>query len=121
MGPKYLIDTNTVIGFLSAAIPEVGLSFMDSVIDNGPVLSVITKIELLSFNGSPREHAFLNDFIDYSSVIRIEDEIVLEAIAIRRKKKVKTPDAIIASTAKVLGLTLLTRNTVDLRIFPISV
>lgn len=41
-----MIDTNAVIGYLSETIPEDGLIFMDSIIDDSPLVSVITKIEV---------------------------------------------------------------------------
>jgi predicted nucleic acid-binding protein len=115
MGREYLIDTNVVIGYLSETIPGDGLAFLDTIINEGPIVSVITKIELLSFNGSPQELYVLEKFIGLSSVIGLEDRIVDEVIFLRKNKKVKTPDAIIASTAKILDLTLLTRNTTDFK------
>jgi hypothetical protein len=53
MGQQYLIDTNIVSDFFSAALPEVGLQFMEAVIDAVPKLSVITQIELLCWKSVP--------------------------------------------------------------------
>lgn len=55
MGKEYLIDTNGVSDFLRKAFSEEGMSFLASVIDNIPNISVITKIELLSFNAPTEE------------------------------------------------------------------
>jgi hypothetical protein len=41
---QYLIDTNTVIDYLGKILPAKGMVFMNSVIDAGPNVSVITKI-----------------------------------------------------------------------------
>jgi toxin FitB len=65
-----------------------GHGFMDAIINDGPVISVITKIELLSFNGSPQEIYLLENFIAHSSVIGMEDRIVDEVISLRKKVKV---------------------------------
>ncbi|MGH8510917.1 MAG: PIN domain-containing protein [Gammaproteobacteria bacterium] len=37
------------------------------------------------------------------------------AIVLRRNYRIKVPDAIVAATAKVLGLPLMTNNTEDFR------
>ena len=52
---QYLIDTNAIIDYLGNKLPLSGLNFMNGVIDALPNVSVISKIELLSFN-APEEH-----------------------------------------------------------------
>ena len=59
--------------------------------------------------------AFLNEFIDASLVIPLNDEIVKATIEIRKRNKIKTPDAIIAATAIVLDYPLITRNISDFK------
>ncbi len=49
------------------------------------------------------------------TVLNLSDEIVETSIDIRKNYKTKLPDAIIAATALVYGLTLLTRNTADFK------
>ena len=46
----YLIDSNSVIDYLGKKLPLEGMDFMNKVIDLIPTLSVMTKIEVLSFN-----------------------------------------------------------------------
>ena len=46
---EYLIDTNTVIDYLGNKLPSLGMVFMNDIIDVVPNLSVITKIEVLSY------------------------------------------------------------------------
>ena len=43
----------------------------------------------------------------------LSEEIILETIRLRRKQKIKTPDAIIAATALVYGRTVVTDNERD--------
>ena len=52
---------------------------------------------------------FVNDLV----VIGLSDEIVEQTIEIRKELKAKTPDAIIAATALVNQLILISRNTKD--------
>jgi predicted nucleic acid-binding protein len=46
-------------------------------------------------------------------MIKLTDDIVQQVIAIRQKKKIKLPDAIIAATAMEHSAVLITRNTKD--------
>lgn len=44
------MDTNVVSDYLSASFSAVGMSFMDSIVDATPKISIITPIELLCWN-----------------------------------------------------------------------
>lgn len=68
MGQKYLIDSNILIGYLDNKLPESGMLFMHSVINNIPQISVITKIEILRFNTTETAYKILEDFIRISTV-----------------------------------------------------
>ena len=57
-------------------------------------------------------------FITYSNdalVIELEQSIKFRTADIRKLHKVKLPDAVIAATSFVYGLTLITRNTDDFK------
>ncbi|HEY4197028.1 MAG TPA: hypothetical protein VGM63_15905 [Mucilaginibacter sp.] len=62
----YLIDGNAVIDYLSGQIPESGMLFMNNIINDTPVISVMTQIEVLSFNNPIEVETLLNQFIDDS-------------------------------------------------------
>ncbi len=111
----YVIDSNAVIDYLSGQLPAAGMSFMNTIINDIPVISTITQIEVLGFNNPPEIETLLTQFIDDSLVITLNDEIVNTTIAIRKKHKIKMPDAIIAATAIVLDYALITRNTSDFK------
>ncbi|HKG69732.1 MAG TPA: type II toxin-antitoxin system VapC family toxin [Segetibacter sp.] len=115
MGKEYLIDTNGVIDFLRKAFSEEGMSFLASVIDNIPNISVITKIELLSFNAPLEEASILEDFVINANVYELQDDIIEETIRLRKQIKIKVPDGIIAATALINNMTLITRNTNDFK------
>jgi predicted nucleic acid-binding protein len=110
---QYLIDTNTASNLLQAKLPEKGIVLMRTIVDAVPNLSVITKIELLSYKTSDQTESLIKDFISDSNVIALDDEITDVCIDIRRKKNIKTPDAIIAATAIVYNYTLVTGNEKD--------
>jgi predicted nucleic acid-binding protein len=75
----------------------------------------MTKIEVLGFKNTADTEALLNDFIDACMIIPLSEETIDQTIQIRKKHKIKTPDAIIAASAKVLALTLISRNITDFK------
>ncbi len=110
---KYLADTNAVIDYLGKKLPGKGMAFMNDVIDEIPNVSVITKIELLGFNGAEDYYQLLVDFVNDATVIDLTDDIVERTITVRKKHKIKLPDAIIAATALVYKLTIISNNNRD--------
>ncbi len=110
---SYLIDSNVVSHYLSGKLPASAIEFINNIIDEGAVLSVITRIELLGFNAPKSDALLFSEFINDCQVIDLSEAIVLKTIALRKLRSIKIPDAIIAATALVGELTLLTNNTKD--------
>lgn len=108
---KYLIDNNIISSYFSELFSENAMNFIAEIIDATPNISVITQIEALSWvNPDKQKERFLKEFISDSTILMLTPEIVTESIKIRRSRKIKTPDAIIAATAIVNGFTLLTND-----------
>jgi len=112
---NYLIDTNAVIDYLGKKIPNIGMQFMNTVVDGVPNLSVITKIEVLGFNTTEHQFKILTDFMDDANVMELTKEVADICIILRKKYKTKLPDAIIAATALAANATLITRNISDFK------
>ncbi len=112
---SYLIDTNSIIDYLGIKIPNSGMDFISSIIDEVPKVSIITKIEVLGFNAPENHYKLLKDFMNDSIVLELSNEIVDSCIDIRKKHKINLPDAIIAATALVYSLTIITRNVSDFK------
>ena len=111
MGKEYLIDTNAVIDYLDNKLPDKAGELMDGIDSR---ISVITRMELLSWPGASQEQThILNEFINASEVFAMEESVIVKAVDIRKTFKTKLPDAIIAATAIVNNLSLITRNTKD--------
>lgn len=110
---QYLIDTNVVSDYLSASLPAAGTDFLDTVIDAVPNLSVISQIELLCWNTDKATTENVKNFIADSVVLDISTDVIAHCVALRKGKKIKTPDAIIAATALAYGFTLVTNNEKD--------
>jgi len=118
MGQQYLIDSNAVIDYLSGKLPVLGMNFMHQIINDIPNLSVITKIEILGYKTKNDDQIILSSFVNDSTVIALQDNIVDYTIELRKEYKIKMPDAIIAATALYLGYTLISRNQKDFKNIP---
>lgn len=112
---QYLIDTNAVIDYLGNKFVTSSMDFMNTIIDAVPNVSVVTKIEVLGFNAPEQHNQLLVNFINDATVFDLTDNIVEASIEIRKKHKTKLPDAIIAATALVYDLVLITRNISDFK------
>jgi len=110
---QYLIDTNVVSAYLSATLSAKGMQFLDEVVNSRPNLSVITHIELLCWNTDAAAQLNVRNFIGDSIVHNISDDIIELCASIRKNKRIKTPDAIIAATAVACKFTLVTNNERD--------
>lgn len=53
------------------------------------------------------------EFISLAEVVEMNKAIIDACIELRKKKRIKLPDAIIAATAVVLNYTLVTNNNKD--------
>ena len=110
---QYLIDTNVVSDYFSASFDLSGMNFMDGVMNSVPNISVITQIELLCWKTSDATSQNVSSFVKDSVIFNIDTDIVEQRIEIRKNKKIKTPDAIIAATALTNNYTLVTNNEKD--------
>jgi predicted nucleic acid-binding protein len=79
-------------------------------------VSVISQIEVLGYHGlTAADKIDLEAFIGASVVVPLSQQIVEEAIAVRRQHNRKLGDSIIAATALVENCELVTRNTSDFK------
>lgn len=112
MGKNYLIDTNVIIDFANNKLPKQCISFLANIIDNDPKISIINKIELLGFSNKTKPIIL---FVKTATVFELDDSIVKKTIELRKKNKIKLPDAIIAATVIIQKLTLITHNLNDFK------
>ena len=108
---QYLVDSNAMIDFWGNLLPPSGATFMEDIL---PAIATITRIEILSWRNATlgnlqRLEALLLEVLQYP----LDENIIKATIKLRQEYKIKTPDAIIAATALVHKLVLITRNTND--------
>ena len=93
MGRKrYLLDSNTVIDYIARLHPKKSLQWLDQVIDEEINASVITKIEVLSYDpDKDDDYPVLVDFFNTANIFELTGDVVNETIQIRQKHKIKLP------------------------------
>lgn len=79
-------------------------------------VSAVTKIELLGWINATKEQLKpMYDFMEIANVLAISEAVIEKTIAIRQIKKIALGDAIIAATALVYDLALISRNISDFK------
>lgn len=110
---QYLIDTNVVCDYFSNSLSSTATQFVANIIDSVPNLSIITQIELLCWKIEDSIEKKVENFISESLIYNIDSEIIIQCVKLRKNKKIKTPDAIIAATALANSYTIITNNERD--------
>ena len=113
------MDTSAIAKYLQRAYSAETTLFLDTVLDDGGVISFITQIELLSYN--PPQHTqeiaiykgVLKKLVAGIEIIGIDNDIIAETIRIRKTIRLKLPDALIAGTAIAQNFVLLSDNDSD--------
>ncbi|MEO8889277.1 MAG: type II toxin-antitoxin system VapC family toxin [Jatrophihabitantaceae bacterium] len=115
MGPSLmadlLVDTDVCIDHLNGVARLPGRRARLSV-------SVITRAELLAGAKDAGDVAFVRRLLASMIERAVDRQIAEEAGRIRAETAVRLPDALIAATALVHGLTLHTRNVRDFKRVP---
>jgi len=108
----YLIDTNIIIYYLEGE--QAAISFLRT--HRGKLaISSITWMETLSYPFTVDEEQVVRTFLQEFRLVEISSPVMELSVEIRRKKKMKLPDAIIAASAVHHDLILATRNIKDFK------
>lgn len=105
-GKEILVDTNIVLYLLN------GSDTLEELLQGKNIyLSFITELELIGFrNITSDEELRIAELLNDCSVISINNRIKERYIEIRKKYHLKLADAVIAATAIVLDLPLITSD-----------
>ncbi|MGH2644202.1 MAG: type II toxin-antitoxin system VapC family toxin, partial [Chitinophagaceae bacterium] len=107
--------TNIAIYYLQQQFPPGAEKFMAALVkEEQPAISAITEIELLCWKtNDEKDLEVLHNFISDALVFELEQPIKLKTAELRKAYRIKLPDAVIAATALIYDLTLLSRNLSD--------
>ncbi len=106
---KAVFDTNILVDYLNG----VGKARKEIDKYERPMISIITWMEILVGAKNSDEELLLKMFLSRFSVIALSEEVAERAVALRRKHRLKLPDAIIWASAEQNECLLVTRNTRD--------
>jgi predicted nucleic acid-binding protein len=118
---RCVADTNTIIYYLNQVGGDDFRRRFEKMVYDGIVISIISRIEVLGWPGYSSNSIGLKDAEDLLSTLREEpltESVIQATIALRRSYRLKVPDAIVAATAHILDLPLVSRNTDDFKRVP---
>lgn len=107
-----VVDTNILIDYLNGS--DEARRELDSF--DAIYISLISWMEIL-VGAQGDDESEIREFLRRFRVHPVDDGVAERAVEIRRRDKIRLPDAIIWATAQHLGLMLVTRNKRD---FPAS-
>ena len=105
---KALFDTNVLIDYLNG----IGAANQELSRYAGKAISIVTWMEVLA-GADPDEEAAVRAWLLSFDVLPLDAAITERAVAIRKARRIRLPDAIIWATAQVHSLLLVSRNTKD--------
>lgn len=80
-------------------------------------ISIISWMEIMAGAESAEESNACSDFLGTFTIHPLSPEIAAQAVTLRRKFRIRLPDAVVWATARMEGCLLVSRNTKD---FPAS-
>jgi predicted nucleic acid-binding protein len=105
---KALLDTCILIDHLNGvAEAREEIARYDA-----PLISVVTWMEVL-VGAQPEVEPATRAFLAAFTQVPLDETVAEAAIRLRRTRRLRLPDAIIAASAEAAGATLVTRNTKD--------
>ena len=106
-GADFLLDTNIVLGVLQGYAPALAL--VEKVSLEQCAYSPVTRMELLGFPGiTTDESSEIEALLASLRRLPLDKAVEAQVIQLRQQRKIKLPDAIIAATALVHEVKLMT-------------
>lgn len=119
MTDRCLIDTNVLIDYINDNAAPAFAANVEQALAAGSVVSVITTMELLGWRGhSAQSRRDAENLLRGMGELGLTRPVVDEVIKLRSLLAIKLPDAIIAASALVERLPLMTGNTGDFKAIP---
>ena len=105
-----LLDSNIII---YSALPENEF-LLDLIAARLPAVSGVSYVEVLGYHrlGEP-DRKFFEDFFAEIRILPLSQPVLDEAVRLRQTAKIELGDSLIAGTALLYNLTLVTRNVDD--------
>jgi predicted nucleic acid-binding protein len=106
---KAVFDTNILIDYLN------GVDAAKVAIERPAerYVSIVTWMEVLAGARDEAEEDVIEMFLRDFRVVDLTREVARDAVAIRRARRIRLPDAIVWASARTVSAVLMTRNTKD--------
>jgi predicted nucleic acid-binding protein len=104
-----VVDTNILVDYLN------GSTKARSELDRFETIyiSLVSWMEILIGAAEGDEESEVRAFLRRFQIYPLDEGVAERAVEIRRREKIRLPDAVIWATAQQLGLLLVTRNSRD--------
>ena len=110
-GTEYLLDTNFILGMLKSTPAVTDVLNTNLLLASQCAYSAVTRMELLGFPGITHdEETVIRSALEKFTYLPIDNAVEDMAIQLRRSRRVKLPDALIAATALCHDLRLLSMD-----------
>jgi predicted nucleic acid-binding protein len=105
-----LIDSNIII---YAAQPEHN-DLRQFIAEHAPAVSAVSYVEVLGYHQlTQEEREYFEEFFAAAQILELSQPVLDRAVQLRQSRRMTLGDALIAATALVHNLTLVTRNDED--------
>ena len=105
-----LLDSNIII---YASQSQFG-NLRQFIAQTSPFVSAISYVEVLGYHRlTEEERAHFQAFFQAASILPLSNDVLEQAVKLRQLRKITLGDALIAATALVYQLTVVTRNQQD--------
>jgi toxin FitB len=105
-----LVDSNILIYAAQPAYAHL----RQFIAAHAPAVSAVSYVEVLGYHQlDDEERQYLEAFFRLAQVLPLSQTVLDQAVALRQQRKMSLGDALMAGTALVHGLTLVTRNVED--------
>lgn len=106
-----LLDTNILI---YAGEAQFATALLPYVTDINNCVSAISMVETLGYHKiTPMQQHYFYHLFKILKTLPVDDSVISKAIQIRQTRKISLGDSIIAATALIHNLDLITRNVDD--------
>jgi hypothetical protein len=107
-----LLDSNIII-YASQQEHEFLRKF---IAENSPYVSALSYLEVLGYHQlTDDDQTYFEEFFEASQILPISQAVIAQAVRLKQVRRMSLGDAIIAGTALVYDLTVITRNIDDFR------
>lgn len=106
---KALFDTNILVDYLNGAEQ----ARHELALYETPLISLVTWMEVLVGAADEQEDRLLRGFLTRFGEVPVDKPVSERAVEIRRRHRMRLPDAIIWASAQQHDVLLVTRNTKD--------